>query len=136
MKIIDIIQTGILSHNSTSYTVFALWYAIRNKDKKVLICANKFKTAKDILSRILIPREICSLDNTEITADKLFDATTLILISGFKTNRAGNIIQAEIERIEEQYKKELSGSIAIWGAAFLTVMTGYDYWKSGRKYMD
>lgn len=57
-KIIDIIQTGILSHNSTSYTVFALWYAIKNKDKKVLICANKFKTAKDILSRIKMAYEL------------------------------------------------------------------------------
>lgn len=28
------------------------------------------------------------------------------------------------------------GSIALWGAALLTVMTGYDYWRSGRKYMD
>ncbi len=28
------------------------------------------------------------------------------------------------------------GTIAFWGAAILTVMTGYDYWKSGRKYMD
>lgn len=28
------------------------------------------------------------------------------------------------------------GYIALWGAAILTVMTGYDYWKSGRKYMD
>ena len=58
MKIIDIILIGILSHNSTSYTVFALWYAIKNKDKKVLICANKFKTAKDILSRIKMAYEL------------------------------------------------------------------------------
>ncbi len=28
------------------------------------------------------------------------------------------------------------GQLALWGAATLTVMTGYDYWKSGRKYMD
>ena len=28
------------------------------------------------------------------------------------------------------------GQVALWGAAILTVMTGYDYWKSGRKYMD
>jgi len=28
------------------------------------------------------------------------------------------------------------GVIALWGAAILTVITGYDYWKSGRKYMD
>ncbi len=28
------------------------------------------------------------------------------------------------------------GSIALWGAAILTVMTGYDYWRSGRQYMN
>lgn len=28
------------------------------------------------------------------------------------------------------------GIIALWGAAILTVMTGYDYWKSGRRYMN
>ena len=28
------------------------------------------------------------------------------------------------------------GSLLFWGAAILTIMTGYDYWKSGRKYMD
>lgn len=28
------------------------------------------------------------------------------------------------------------GSVALWGAAVLTVITGYDYWQSGRKYMD
>lgn len=28
------------------------------------------------------------------------------------------------------------GSFALWGAAVLTVITGYDYWRSGRKYMD
>ena len=28
------------------------------------------------------------------------------------------------------------GWIALWGAAILTVQTGYGYWKSGRKYMD
>ncbi len=29
-----------------------------------------------------------------------------------------------------------AGQFALWGAAILTVITGYDYWKSGRKYMD
>jgi cardiolipin synthase len=28
------------------------------------------------------------------------------------------------------------GTIFFWGAAILTIMTGYDYWKSGRKYMN
>lgn len=48
---------GILSHNSTSYTIFALWYSIINKEKTILICANKFNTAKDILSRIKLAYE-------------------------------------------------------------------------------
>ncbi len=29
-----------------------------------------------------------------------------------------------------------AGQFSLWGAAILTVITGYDYWKSGRKYMD
>ena len=29
-----------------------------------------------------------------------------------------------------------TGRISLWGAAILTVKTGYDYWKSGRKYMN
>ena len=49
---------GILSHNSTSYTVYCLWYALMNIDKKILICANKFKTAKDILARIKLAYEM------------------------------------------------------------------------------
>ena len=43
---------GILSHNSTSYSIFCLWYILTNRDKNILICANKLKTAIEILSRI------------------------------------------------------------------------------------
>lgn len=86
---------------------------------------------KDILSRITIPREICSLENEGITADKLFGATTLILINGFKANGTGNIIQTEIGRIEEQYKKELSGSIVIWGDEYLHNSLMFNYICSG-----
>lgn len=39
-------SNGILSHNSTSYSVYCLWYVMNNVDKSMLICANKFKTAK------------------------------------------------------------------------------------------
>jgi hypothetical protein len=51
-------SNGIKSHNSTSYTVYCLWFALMNVDKKILICANKFKTAKDILSRIKMAYEM------------------------------------------------------------------------------
>ena len=43
---------GILSHNTTTYTVFCLWYATMFRDKKVMICANKLATAIEIMDRI------------------------------------------------------------------------------------
>jgi len=43
---------GILSHNSTTYSIYILWYILTNKDKHVLICANKLDTAIEILQRI------------------------------------------------------------------------------------
>lgn len=49
---------GILSHNSTSYSIYVLWYIITNVDKGVLICANKQKTSVEILSRIKMAYEM------------------------------------------------------------------------------
>lgn len=43
---------------STVYTIFALWYAMFNKDKGVLICANKFATAKELMERIQLAYEL------------------------------------------------------------------------------
>jgi len=43
---------------STIYTIFALHYTIFNSDKGVLICANKFATAKELLSRIQLAYEL------------------------------------------------------------------------------
>lgn len=43
---------GILSHNTTTYTVFCLWYATMFQDKKIMICANKLATAIEIMDRI------------------------------------------------------------------------------------
>lgn len=43
---------------STVYTIFALWYAMFNKDKGVLICANKFMTAKELMERIQLAYEL------------------------------------------------------------------------------
>ncbi len=37
---------------STTYSAFCLWYVLGNRDKNILICANKLKTAVEILSRI------------------------------------------------------------------------------------
>ncbi len=48
---------GILSHNSTIYTVFALHTALFNSDRRILICANKEKTAKEFLERIKLAYE-------------------------------------------------------------------------------
>lgn len=43
---------GILSHNTTTYTIFCLWYATLFSDKKIMICANKQQTALEIMDRI------------------------------------------------------------------------------------
>ncbi len=43
---------------STVYTIFALWYAMFTKDKGVLICANKFATAKELMERIQLAYEL------------------------------------------------------------------------------
>jgi hypothetical protein len=43
---------GILSHNTTTYTIFACHTICFNIDKRMLIIANKEKTALEIMSRI------------------------------------------------------------------------------------
>lgn len=48
---------GILSHNTTSYTIFILWTLIFNKDQRILIAANKSETSREILSRIKLAYE-------------------------------------------------------------------------------
>lgn len=43
---------GFLSHNTTSYTVFCMWYATLFPEKKIMICANKLQTAIEIMDRL------------------------------------------------------------------------------------
>ena len=43
---------GILSHNTTSYTIFCLWFATYFNDKKIMICSNKLQTSTEIIGRI------------------------------------------------------------------------------------
>jgi hypothetical protein len=45
-------SNGILSHNTTVVSVYALWYAVFNSDKTVGIVSNKESSAKMILGRI------------------------------------------------------------------------------------
>lgn len=50
-------SNGILSHNTTTVTIYALWLAIFFEFKSVAIVANKGDTAKQILSRIKLALE-------------------------------------------------------------------------------
>lgn len=52
---------GILSHNTTSYSIYCLWFTLFNNDKKVLIAADKEETAIDILGRIRLAYEYLPL---------------------------------------------------------------------------
>lgn len=48
---------SILSHNTTSYTIFCLWYTMFNPEKKILLLANKLETALEIIQRIQLAYE-------------------------------------------------------------------------------
>ena len=48
---------NILSHNTTSYTIFSLWFATFFPEKKILICANRQKTALEFIGRIRLAYE-------------------------------------------------------------------------------
>ena len=67
---------------STAYSVYVLWYCLVNKDKAVLICANKLKTAKDILSRIKMGYEM--LPNWLKPGIKTWNATSIQFSNGCK----------------------------------------------------
>lgn len=49
---------GILSHNTTTYTIYALWKCLFFKDTKILISANKKDSAIEFLSRIKLAYEM------------------------------------------------------------------------------
>nr|DAF73078.1 MAG TPA: Terminase [Caudoviricetes sp.] len=48
---------GILSHNTTCYTVFCMWIATLFPEKKIMICANKLQTAIEIMDRMRLAYE-------------------------------------------------------------------------------
>ena len=50
---------GILSHNTTIYTVFLLWYAMYHPDKRIMVCGNKLDIAIEIMDRIRLGYEYC-----------------------------------------------------------------------------
>lgn len=50
---------GILSHNTTIYTVYILWYAMYHANKRVMICGNQLNIAIEIMDRIRLGYEYC-----------------------------------------------------------------------------
>ncbi len=53
------LSNGILSHNTTIYTVFLLWYAMYHPDKRIMVCGNKLDIAIEIMDRIRLGYEYC-----------------------------------------------------------------------------
>lgn len=50
---------GILSHNTTIYTVYLLWFAMYHPNKRVMICGNQLNIAIEIMDRIRLAYEYC-----------------------------------------------------------------------------
>ena len=80
---------------------------------------NKSICDKSILANINMPREIISFDENSITADRFFEAKTLLLVSGLSSNGANNIVQTEIDCIREKYNDKLAGNIVVWNDSYL-----------------
>ncbi len=51
-------SNGILSHNTTLLTIFALWYVMFQKDKNLYLVANKLDTAKQVFDRVRMAYEM------------------------------------------------------------------------------
>lgn len=52
-------SNGILSHNTTVIVGYLLWFAMFNPDSTVLIAANKYKQALEIMKRVRYAYEMC-----------------------------------------------------------------------------
>lgn len=48
---------GILSHNTTTYTIYALWLCMFHNEKRIMLLANKADTVTEIMSRIQLAYE-------------------------------------------------------------------------------
>ena len=73
-------KTLIPTHNSTILTIYALWYVLNNKDKTVLLIANKEDTAIEIFGRIKTAYK--ELPNWLKSGVGKFDQTKLELVNG------------------------------------------------------
>lgn len=72
----------IPTHNSTILTIYALWYAINNPDKFILLLANKEDTAIEIFARI--KEAYIQLPNWLKPGVEKWDQTKVILTNGSK----------------------------------------------------
>lgn len=70
---------------------------------------------KSYLKKCIIDEGVISFNKTNVSGDKLLEATTLLLVKGFKTNGANVITNDAKHYIEENYNENLNDNIIIWG---------------------
>lgn len=112
---------GILSHNTTTYTVYSLWLATLFSDKKILICANKLATALEIMDRIrkaaiLLPKDITPGVVSYNKGDITFDNGSSIKAcstssSGARGTSANTLILDEFSFVAENLCEEFFASV-------------------------
>ena len=80
------------------------------------------------LSKIKLPSDMISYNETSITANKLFEANSIILIKGFKANGVNSLISSsEKERIEKANEDFLKERIVVWGDNYLHTALMFNY---------
>lgn len=93
----------------------------------VFACGSKPYNLKE-LSKIKLSSDLVSYNKLSITADKLFEADTIILIKGFKANGINSLIsQSEKERIEKNNEELLNEQIVLWGDNYLHTALMFNY---------
>ena len=92
---------GILSHNTTTYTVFCMWLATLFSEKKILICANKLQTAIEIMDRLRRAYEqlpfwikpgVLVYNKSEITFSNMSSIKAFSTSSSGARGTSGNVI--------------------------------------------
>ena len=121
-------SNGILSHNTTTAAGFLLWYAMFNPDKTVLIAANKFKAASEIMQRVKFGYE--ETPDYIRAAIKVYNATSIEfdngsrIISTTTTPDSGRGLSISLLYIDEMAFIKPRIAEDFWTAMSPTLATG------------
>jgi len=119
---------GILSHNTTTAAGYLLWYAMFNDDVTVLIAANKFKAANEIMMRIKyayeeMPDHIrCGVVEYNVTSIRFDNGSRIVATT--TTPDSGRGMSISLLYLDEFAYVRPRVAVEFWTAMAPTLATG------------